>query len=1206
MRRIDQASDNLNNHSNHNFLEGGSSRPQNDHTLDINNNSGENRTNYLLPGNVLLASNAATNPTVSPRQRKKWTTEVNEYLLRTYLQITKLETHRTLFRKRLREKFIVKYPQMDVSEQNLSDQIRAIRRHDYITEARREQIKQEVEQELRSNSDLVVGSAEVPENTAVSRAENILSEENNNHNSDPTSESDDSIDVEKVYSRFHQNYAQYRGMPVTSLPQLPKLHNSAKLGKLVTHFDVAILPELINQEINLEEMVITIYCTAKTVTEIITNKCFDNLLQRRKQQSNQTARKNKSGGPIWLQRLDKNIEEYRRRIGKLTAFARGGASRRLRNQVSKICKNYNIHSRFETNEELPIRTLDTLKQKLRTLCTRREKYSLSMNRREHNRLFENNQKLFLRRLKSQNANTNAQSQTEQFSSEAFTAYWSSIWSQTQRHNPSASWISDMKDKYCNVPTPDFSPISSQQINSVTRKLHNWKSPGCDKIHAYWFKKLPCTHFKIAEMFTKIITGVEEIPEFLTLGTTYMIPKSSNSVEPSMYRPITCLPVIYKILTACISNIFYEHIEANNLIAEEQKGCIRSSQGCKEQLVIDQVVLGQAKKQSRNLYAAYIDWMKAFDSVPHSWLIEVLHLYKFNPNIIIFLEKIMKYWRTRIKLPQVGTAQYTDQIKISNGIFQGDSLSPLWFIISMNPLSHILRNTGYGYVVKHGQNGRCRLSHLFYVDDLKLYAAKPNNLGKLLECVATFSNDIKMPIGLDKCRKITIIKGKVMPRDNPVEPDGLDIKEMESNEAYKYLGVMQSNCVDTMQMRKKLVAEFRRRLTALCKTQLNGRNQTYAINSFVIPVVSYSFGIIKWSTTELENMQRIIRTVMSKYKAHHPKSSVFRTTLARKDGGRGQIDIGALHDKLILNLRTYFHVKSSQSEIHQAVESADDNYTPLRMNQHYESRNTISTDEKLQRWSEMAVHGAYRKDLLSPFVDQKLSHLWLTNRAIFAETEGTIFAMQDGVVPTRNYVKYVIRDINAPADKCRRCNSRSETLDHVLAGCTALANSMYLKRHNDIAKIIHMQLAQKYKFHQNKIPYYRYIPESVHEDTSILIYYDRTVLTNATRDHNRPDIFVVDKASKVAFIIDIAVPLNKNMQKTYTEKIAKYSDLGIDAKRQWKLRKVYLLPIIVSAHGLVHINLKENLRKLQLSDNIIFDIQKAALLNSCHIIRNFLQ
>jgi len=112
-----------------------------------------------------------------------------------------------------------------------------------------------------------------------------------------------------------------------------------------------------------------------------------------------------------------------------------------------------------------------------------------------------------------------------------------------------------------------------------------------------------------------------------------------------------------------------------LLAEEQKGCIKNSQGCKEQLIIDSVVMEQAHKDNRNLYIAYIDYRNAFDSVPHSWLIRVLQIYKIDPQIINSLQQLMKKWTATLQVKAKNLRIMSDPIRIQQGKYQGDSLSP---------------------------------------------------------------------------------------------------------------------------------------------------------------------------------------------------------------------------------------------------------------------------------------------------------------------------------------------------------------------------------------------------------------------------------------------------------------------------------------------------------------------------------------------------
>ena len=89
---------------------------------------------------------------------------------------------------------------------------------------------------------------------------------------------------------------------------------------------------------------------------------------------------------------------------------------------------------------------------------------------------------------------------------------------------------------------------------------------------------------------------------------------------------------------------------------------------------------------------------------------------------------------------------TDTINFLIAIFQGDSLSVTLFILSMNSLSHLLKQLK---VYAAGNEGNINIRYNFFVDNLKLYAGTNKNLKKLLHISTTFSKDIDMKFGVDK-------------------------------------------------------------------------------------------------------------------------------------------------------------------------------------------------------------------------------------------------------------------------------------------------------------------------------------------------------------------------------------------------------------------------------------------------------------------------
>lgn len=128
--------------------------------------------------------------------------------------------------------------------------------------------------------------------------------------------------------------------------------------------------------------------------------------------------------------------------------------------------------------------------------------------------------------------------------------------------------------------------------------------------------------------------------------------------------------------------------------------------------------------------AWIDYKKAFDSVPHSWIIDSLHIYKVSPTIIGFLERAMRERKTEMQLFYSNGSIKTGKIAIKRGIFQGDPLPSQLFCVSLVPLSNMLNREKLGYEIQKSTF----INHLLYMDDLKLFAKDDGKLDQELSMV----------------------------------------------------------------------------------------------------------------------------------------------------------------------------------------------------------------------------------------------------------------------------------------------------------------------------------------------------------------------------------------------------------------------------------------------------------------------------------------
>jgi hypothetical protein len=95
------------------------------------------------------------------------------------------------------------------------------------------------------------------------------------------------------------------------------------------------------------------------------------------------------------------------------------------------------------------------------------------------------------------------------------------------------------------------------------------------------------------------------------------------------------------LTGIITRRNSVHLEEHNLLPAEQKGCHSASKGCKDQLLISKEILEDCKKRRMNLNMAWIDYQKALDCVPHSWIEKSIELIGVNNKTVKFCKLSME-------------------------------------------------------------------------------------------------------------------------------------------------------------------------------------------------------------------------------------------------------------------------------------------------------------------------------------------------------------------------------------------------------------------------------------------------------------------------------------------------------------------------------------------------------------------------------------
>ena len=294
--------------------------------------------------------------------------------------------------------------------------------------------------------------------------------------------------------------------------------------------------------------------------------------------------------------------------------------------------------------------------------------------------------------------------------------------------------------------------------------------------------------------------------------------------------------------------------------------------------------------------AWIDNRKAYDMLPHSWILETLGMTKVAKNIEDLLKRSMADWKTLL----TGNGKTLAEVEIRRGIFQGDTLSPLLFVVAMIPLTLLLRRKEMGY--RFGESGR-KINHLLFMDDLKLFGRNRKEIESLCTVVHKFSTDIGMEFGMDKCAVLEMRQGGKVKCEGIELPDGKVMKEVEED-GYKYLGVLEGVGLRNAKIKELVRTEYLRRVKLVAGSKLYAGNMVRAVNAWAVSVVRYTAGLLDWKEQELRALDVKTTKILTMNGAFHMRSSVDRLYLKRNVGGQGLISVEDCVRKEELGLREY--------------------------------------------------------------------------------------------------------------------------------------------------------------------------------------------------------------------------------------------------------------------------------------------------------------
>lgn len=336
-----------------------------------------------------------------------------------------------------------------------------------------------------------------------------------------------------------------------------------------------------------------------------------------------------------------------------------------------------------------------------------------------------------------------------------------------------------------------SEFTLEELGLVVRKMKQGKAAGADGIINEFikstFEKLKNVYCKLFNLILKV--GV--VPEVWTIGFIVPLYKNKGSKgDPDNYRGITLMSCMGKFFTSALNNRLTNYIEAFGVLEDNQSAFRKENSTTDHIFTLHQLIELYLHKKKR-VYAAFIDYRKAFDSVNRVALWQKLIGYEINGQFLKIIQDMYNTAKSHVKV----NGHLSQAFGCNIGVRQGENLSPVLFTLFLNDLEAFVARSYNGMSTFSDMVSGVletdeiviyvNLYLLLYADDTILLAEGEGELQAALNGMNHYCNTWKLKINAAKSKIVVFSRGKI--KKIPVFKLGEDRIEVVTQ--YSYLGVM---------------------------------------------------------------------------------------------------------------------------------------------------------------------------------------------------------------------------------------------------------------------------------------------------------------------------------------------------------------------------------------------------------------------------------